>query len=165
MTAFQITVYWLWISQKKITSHFVEFGQVKKTTSHFDSFEQVKKLFEQIKKISRHFADFERVKDWPYSKTPLGETGCLGNPYFLLIGCLSIQFFGSPPTQLVRPPLVTYPSLCSTCVTYGTLYHTMGHQVLPTQTLPMKQRISLGVAIILSMCLCSHTSLDCNQLS
>ena len=29
-------------------------------------------------------------------KTPLGETGCLGNPYFLFTGCLSIQFFDSP---------------------------------------------------------------------
>ena len=29
-------------------------------------------------------------------KTPLGETGCLGNPYFLFTGCLSIQFFNSP---------------------------------------------------------------------
>ena len=33
---------------------------------------------------------------WPY-KTPLGETGCLSNPYFLLTGCLGIQFFDSPP--------------------------------------------------------------------
>ena len=34
----------------------------------------------------------------PFSlyKTPLGETGCLGNPYFLFTGCLSIQFFDSP---------------------------------------------------------------------
>ena len=30
-------------------------------------------------------------------KTPLGETGCLGNPYFLLTGCLTIQLFDSPP--------------------------------------------------------------------
>ena len=26
-------------------------------------------------------------------KTPLGETGCLINPYFLLTGCLGIHFF------------------------------------------------------------------------
>ena len=30
------------------------------------------------------------------SKTALGETVCLGIPYFLLTGCLSIQFFDSP---------------------------------------------------------------------
>ena len=29
--------------------------------------------------------------------TPLGETGCLSNPYFLLTDCLGIQFFDSFP--------------------------------------------------------------------
>ena len=72
------------------------------------------------------------------NKTPLGETGCLSNPYLLLTGCLDIQFFDYPPfpTQSVRLPLVTYPSLCSTCVTYRTPCHAIGHQVLPTQALP-----------------------------
>ena len=32
--------------------------------------------------------------------------------------------------------LLIYPSLCSTCVTYGTLCHAIGHQVLHTQPLP-----------------------------
>ena len=27
------------------------------------------------------------------NKTPLGETGCLSNPYFLLTGSSGIQFF------------------------------------------------------------------------
>ena len=31
------------------------------------------------------------------NKTPLGEAGCLSNPYFLLTGCSGIQFFDSPP--------------------------------------------------------------------
>ena len=31
------------------------------------------------------------------NKTPLGETRCLRNPYFLLTGSSSIQFFNSPP--------------------------------------------------------------------
>ena len=72
------------------------------------------------------------------NKTPLGEIGCLSNPYFLLTGSSGIQFFDSPPfpTLSVRLPLVTYPSLCSTCVTYRTLCHVIGHQVLPTQPLP-----------------------------
>ena len=72
------------------------------------------------------------------NKTPLGETGCLSNPYLLLTGCLDIQFFNSPPfpAQSVRLPLVTYPSLCSTCVTYRTPCHAIGHQVLSTQPLP-----------------------------
>ena len=56
----------------------------------------------------------------------------------LLTGCLGIQFFYSPPfpTQSIRLPLVTYPSLCSTFVTYRTPGHAIGHQVLPTQPLP-----------------------------
>ena len=57
------------------------------------------------------------------NKTPIGETGCLSNPYFLLTGCLGIQFFA-------------YPSLCSTCVTYRAPCHAAGHQVLPNQPLP-----------------------------
>ena len=39
------------------------------------------------------------------------------------------------PTQSVRPALVTYPSLSSTCVTYRTPCHAIGHQVIPTQPL------------------------------
>ena len=71
-------------------------------------------------------------------KTLLGETGCLSKPYFLLTGSSGIQVFDSPsyPTQSVRLPLVTYPSLCSTCETYRTLCHAIGHHVLPTQPLP-----------------------------
>ena len=36
---------------------------------------------------------------WPLvlRGTPLGGAGCLGNPYFLFTGCLSIQVFASPP--------------------------------------------------------------------
>ena len=39
-------------------------------------------------------------------------------------------------TQSVRPPMVTYPSLCSICVTYGKSCHAIGHRMLPTQPLP-----------------------------
>ena len=44
-------------------------------------------------------------------------------------------------TQSVRPPLATYSILCSTCVTYGTSCHAMGHQLLPTHPLPRVLRI------------------------
>ena len=37
-------------------------------------------------------------------------------------------------TQLVKLPLVTYPLLCSTCVTKGTLCYAIGHELLPEQT-------------------------------
>ena len=81
------------------------------------------------------------------NKTLLGEFGCLSKPYFLLTGSSGVQVFDSPPfpTPSVRPPLVTYPSPTPLvtytfgylpCVTYRTLCHAIGHQVLPTQPLP-----------------------------
>ena len=39
--------------------------------------------------------DFEQVKN--INRTPLGETGCLCNSYFLLTRSLGIQFFDSSP--------------------------------------------------------------------
>ena len=42
-----------------------------------------------------------------------------------------LSFFFS--TQLVRPPLATYPLLRSTCVTYRTPCHSSGYQLRPTQ--------------------------------
>ena len=32
-----------------------------------------------------------------FNKSPLGENGSLGNPYFLLTRCVGIQFFDLPP--------------------------------------------------------------------
>ena len=43
------------------------------------------------------------------NKTLLGETGCLSNAYFLLTGCLGIQFFViHPPFFFLFP---TFPYL------------------------------------------------------
>ena len=60
-----------------------------------------------------------------------------------IFGCLLFLIFQASSflthpflTQSVRLPLVTYPSLCSTCVTCGTLFDVIGHQMLPTQPLP-----------------------------
>ena len=64
-------------------------------------------------------------------KTSLGETGCLGNPYFTY-WLPKHPVFSFTLAQSVRLPMVTYLSLYSSCVTYGTLCHTTGHQVLPT---------------------------------
>ena len=91
-------------------------------------------------------------------KTSLGETGCLDNLYFLLTGCLDIQFF-TPLflTQSVRLPLVTYPSPSSICVTYRTPCHASGHQVLPTQPLVREAGSFLRLTIIEGACLYSHT--------
>ena len=68
-------------------------------------------------------------------KTPFGETGCLDNLCFCLLVAYASSFLIHPNTV----SSVTYgyhPSLCSTCVTYRTLYRAIGHQVLPTQPLP-----------------------------
>ena len=83
------------------------------------------------KKIS-DFAEFTQVK---VKQNSLGETGCLGNPYFIYWWPKHPVFFATL-TQSVRLPMVTYPSLCSTYVAYRTLCHTIGHYVLPTVTLP-----------------------------
>ena len=56
-------------------------------SSNFDDFEQV------IIKIS-NFAAFEQARQY-YNKSPLRETGCPSNPYFLLTSCSGIQFFNS----------------------------------------------------------------------
>ena len=49
----------------------------------------------------------------------------------------------------VRPPLVTYPSLCSTCMTYGTLCHAIGHQPLLTHPI-MASAMDLRESFLLS---------------
>ena len=68
---------------------------------------------------------------WP-NKIPLGETRCLGCPYFTYwLPKHPVFWFTLTLTQSVGPPMVTYPSLCSLCVTYRTLCHAIGHQVLP----------------------------------
>ena len=76
---------------------------------------------------------------------------------FFVFECLGIPFFNSPLTQSVKLPMVTYPSLCST-------WWLMGRHATPeiTTCFPPspylgKQRISLGMTIILSMRLCPHT--------
>ena len=65
--------------------------------------------------------------------TPIGEIECLSNLYLLLY-CLPnhpvFSFTPFFPIESVRPPLVTYPPLCSTCVTYRTPCHTSGQLVL-----------------------------------
>ena len=102
--------------------------------------------------------------------------------FFFFFFCPSLHVTSTPP-RLPRPVRVStsselYPDtrfiyslfflnaqtpvflICS-LVTYGTPHHARGH---PHSYLG-KQRISLGVAIILRMCLCPHTQLDCNQFA
>ena len=56
-------------------------------------------------------------------------------PTFLNVQASSFLIHPPFPTQSVRLHLVTYPSLCSTCVTYRMQCHAIGHQALPIQPL------------------------------
>ena len=51
----------------------------------------------------KYYCNYKTLNNF-FNKTPLGETGCLSNPYFLLTGCLGIQFLIHSPfqTQSVR---------------------------------------------------------------
>ena len=102
------THFWKFIAifnRKEAHTHFADFEQVIIKIKHFADFEQIiTKInhFEQlIIKIS-HFSDLEQVKEYyeqnsQLCKTPLRETGCLGNHDFIsFTAYLSIQFFDSP---------------------------------------------------------------------
>ena len=86
--------------------------------------------------IFSHFADFEQTI---LTKTPLGESESLGiffwglNYFFFwMLGHPLFLFNFTPQVQSVRLPMVTYPLLCSPCVTFGMPCHASGHKVLPT---------------------------------
>ena len=94
-----------------------------------------------VKKWQKKFSFWAHILRCIYAKkkkqTPSGQTGCLSNPESLLAAqesSFSIHFLSL--TQLVRAPLVPYDLLSSTCMTYRTSYHSIGHQVLSTQPLP-----------------------------
>ena len=98
--------------------------------------------------------------------TSWGETGCLGNPYFLFTGYLGIQFYNSSFFQQSQLGYLWLPILHCPVLAWLT-----GHHAFPFVTkcfLPKlytgKQIISLRMASILSMCLSSHIWLVCNQL-
>ena len=72
---------------------------------------------------------FKKIKSFTALKT-LGKSKNFNKTYFYLLVAKGSSF-------LIHLPIpVTYPSLCSTCVTYRTPCYAIGHQVLPTQPLP-----------------------------
>ena len=56
--------------------------------------------------------------------------------YFSIVQASNFLIHPHFPTQSVRLPFITYPSLCTTGVTYRKPCHGNGHQVFPTQLLP-----------------------------
>ena len=97
-------------------------------------------------------------------KTPFGETGCLDNLCFCLLVAYASSFL-IHPTQSVRLPMVITPHCAAPVWLTGHYTVPLVTRCFPPNPYLGKQRISLGVAIILSICLCSHTWLDCNQFS
>ena len=67
---------------------------------------------------------------------PLRRNWILGQPLLVVSWLLKHPAFWFTLTQSVRPPMVTYPSLCTAYMTYGTSCHSIGHEVLSTQPLP-----------------------------
>ena len=85
--------------------------KMKMILLHVDNDKNASKiLFQLFIKILNNFFVFDKYKtniivlltldkslgwtlNFNLNKIPLGETGCLRNPYFLLTGCLGIQFF------------------------------------------------------------------------
>ena len=124
-----------------------------------------------IKKLNKTFKSFITPKKliklfYTLNKTPLGQTGYLSNLYYLLAAENPVFLIQSlSRTQSVKTPLVPYHSLCSTCVTYGTPCQIIVHQILPTKLIPRKQRISLRVASIVRMYLCTHYHFTCNTFN
>ena len=124
-------------------------------------------------------------------KTPLGETGCLGNPYFLFcwvtkhpvflfhlqhsqLGCLwlpslTVQHlcdlrdvmprhwspgaFPNPAFNVIPHPSMNYRQVFKPILYLQSSSLQSDSRLCPNPYLG-KQKISLGVVIILSMCLC-----------
>ena len=93
------------------------------------------------KKLWDVFFDF-----YPVNKTPLGEIGCLNNPYFLLTGCLGIQFFDSPfPNTVSWDIYLLLPTLHCAALAWLTEHHVIPLIIkcFSSNPYPGKQKISL----------------------
>ena len=90
------------------------------------------------------------------NETFLGESACLSNPYsFLVVQASSFLFIPLNLTQSVRSHLVTLPFILQPlCDLWNAMpLHWSSNVFYPYPCL-RKQAISLGVASILTMCLC-----------
>ena len=135
---------WLWTGQK-LSSYFHDFEQVKNLKVILLTLDKSKiKLTTKLpwEKLCIFFFFFSLAITSCHRHSTLASQNCedlhqlwLYLTTRLFFKCLGIQF------------------LIGSLVTYGMPYHARGHQ----HSYLGKQRISLGVAIILSMCLCPHT--------
>ena len=89
---------------------------------------------------------------YTFGKTPLRETGCLSNLYYLLaVNVFSfLIYFLWLTGHHAMPGVTTLISSFINFVTYGIPYCARGHHShFPNQPIPRGQRVSLGVASIL----------------
>ena len=127
--------FWFWITHftlnSVLTIHFNWLWTCQSLSSYFATFGKVKSLLTTLLtwgkskiKLTTKFC-WEKLDVWAFL---LCFFWMLRHPVFWFTSLFL--------TQSVRLPLVTYPSLCSTCVTYRISCHTIGHWVLSTQPLP-----------------------------
>ena len=94
-------------------------------------------MSEQLSRLLIHVTD---SSPWLLRAVKVATSNYYRDYFWLptFLDCLGIQFFNSSsfPTESVRLPLVTCPSICSTCGIYWTPCLASSHQVLSTQTLP-----------------------------
>ena len=90
-----------------------------------------------------------------FNKTPFGKTICLSNHY-LISGCSSIQFFNSFFVIYHVMPLVTTLITHKLCDLRTPCHDIDHHSHFPPNPYLKKQKISLGIASILRMCLCPY---------
>ena len=83
--------------------------------------------------------------------------------FFLIVQTSSFLIYLFPKTAK-QAPFGYLPLTVQYSATFRTLCHASSHLFLPLNPYLGKQRIFLGVASILSMCIHSHTQLDCNYL-
>ena len=88
-------------------------------------------IFQEIEILISIFQEMELFSPQklnPLNKARLGESGCLSNLYLLAAEASSFLIYLLFRTRPVRPHFVASTSLCSSCVTYGLLFHPIGHQ-------------------------------------
>ena len=134
---FKIDVHFTDFGQVRIYGHFANFGQANNWSYSKTTLGEIGGLSNFLGYLSMPLALNPGFSDLWRSPAALSSIstsfGCL---LFLIVQASSLMIHPPFPTQSVRLPLVTYPSLCSTYVTFRTPCHASGHQVLPTQHLP-----------------------------
>ena len=130
----------------KIDSYFKEFGQVKNKPYNKTPLEEtgyLSNFFGYLSMPPELYPGFSGL--WRSPPALSSTLTTFGSLLFMIVSASSFlfrypvfRFTSLFLTQPVGLSLVTYPTLCSTSMTYMMPCHSNGHQVLPTQHLPRK---------------------------